>query len=323
MNESTLDAGTREALVALIGAAVALGVSAILTTGLLPRRGKRDYDVGITVFELFSVTAILFTAVISAVASLDLLRSEDIVTDSQFDHAATPLALSIVLLVLLAGVAKVSSLPGGIGMHLPTVGVTVAMAAAAGLYISAVAGQPETIPLAGGGVLIIGAAMALVYRRVESLGISGGAATMGRRMISLSAEGYRPAKLEILAGVPASAGQAETLGVVGWSRKGRSYLDDAACRNLQDGARSRWNDHLAGRAQAPLADPILTRVDFRTRVFRRKPGLELILEVYEHGNPDSESRILRSDAHGLLDLTDLGIARQVEAPRKKAGECDA
>ncbi|HEV7770465.1 MAG TPA: hypothetical protein VGO66_07380 [Solirubrobacterales bacterium] len=220
-----------------------------------------------------------------ALSSVEFLRSDEIVTDSQFNQAVTPLVLSVVLLVLLTAVARFSSLPGGISMHFPTVGATVFVAAAAGIYISVVPQQPETIAPASGAILIVGAVLAWFFRRMESWSVRGREASVRRRIVSLSAEGYRPVEVSILAGVPVSPGGPEHLRCTCWSKKGRLFIDDAGCRSLQEDVRNRWKDLLlTGRAQTPLANRLLTRLVLRSRILTSRRGSNSSLRSTSRGN---------------------------------------
>jgi len=307
MKEQALDAGTREALGSLIELAGALGLSAILVIGLLPRRGSREHDLGLTVFETFAVTAVLVTAGMTALFAAGYLRADDPVTDGQFNQLATSLALAVVLLVLLGGIARFFSLPGGLGANLPILAVTLFAATAIGFIISIVPQRPENIAPAGAAVLAAGACVAWIFLRVEGWGSRSGAAMMRKRMVLLSAQGYRPVEMTVLPGVPTRPENKAQLRLVGWSKKGRLFLDDSGCRRLQDEARGRWGERSTGRTEEPLASIVLTQARLKTRLLPWPPRLELAVQFYRHGDGGPKEYVLEADDQGLVDLTDTEL----------------
>ena len=130
---------------------------------------------------------------------------------------------------------------------------------------------------------------------------------MRKRMMSLSAQGYRPVEMTVLPGVPTRPENKAQLRLVGWSKKGRLFLDDSGCRRLQEEARGRWGELSAGRTEEPLASIVLTQARLKTRLLPWPPRLQLVVQIYRHGDDQPKEHVLQADDLGLVDLTDTEL----------------
>ena len=307
MKEHLLDANNRTAFQGLIAAAVALGIGALLAGNLFDRSGARDRDVGLTVFEVFAVVAILTASFMTAFFSIGYLHAGEAVSDAQFGEVGAPLVVSLALLVLLRAAAKFSALPGGVGSHAPTAAVTVFAAVSVAIMVSYLASKPEYIVPGGGVILVAGALLGWCFLKIERFWLNGGRRAAQGRIASLGANGYEPTETSLIPAFPEFPFKEGPLKIVCWSRKERSYLDQTECRRLRAELNKRWAALAAGEAVPPLQDLILTRVELKPRFLPWPPKLILIVETSKRGEQRSRPHTLQANDAGLFDITDLGL----------------
>lgn len=307
MKEQVLDVGNRVALESLISFAGPLFVGSLLAGWFLQRKGRREQDVGVTVFEVFAISASLAMSALAIYVCVYALGSEEAIDDSVVTGVATLVVLSSVLLVLLMGVARFSSLLGGIWTHLSTLSVTLVTAVTVGVSVVLLSPGSEFIIPGAALILAGGAALAWLFLKIERRSITGGRNAIQKRVMSLSANDYRPKEAMVLLSLPESHTSPMPLSLVCWSKKGRSYLDHAACRHLRDEARQRWDKFKEGEARAPLGQPVLMDIDLRYRFLSWPPTSRLTLSIYEEGEEDAKSRTIEANEMGLFDITGLGL----------------
>lgn len=303
MKEQLMDASTRAAFQGLIAAAAAIGIGALLTGNFFDRSGRRDRDVGLTVFEDFSVVAILTGSFMTGYFSIEYLRTGQAVSDVQFGQVGAPLVVSVVLLVLLRTTARFSALPGGVGNHIPTISVTVLAALTVAFMVTLQSAQPEYIVPAGGALLAVGALLGGAFLLIERRWLNDNRRMARRRIASLASKGYKPAESLLLPALPGTSGFA----IVCWSKKGRTYLDQTECRRLLAEVDRRWGDWAAGKNLPPLGDSMLTRIDLKTTALPWPPRLTLTTETSGLGERESRSQRLMVNSDGLFDVTDLSF----------------
>jgi hypothetical protein len=307
MKENLLDASNRAALQGLITVASALGIGALFSQYFFRRRGARDLDAGFAVFEVVAVAAILTASGLSALNSLLFLHSGQEISDLQFAQASAPLAVATILLLMLIAMARFSNLPGGIGAHLPTFGVTAWIGALLAVSASRFTLEPESLVVIGFVILTIGAGVAWLYMRIERFGMNGSQKSMRQRMATLSARGYRPKEMSLRPAVPQPRVGHPRPGLVCWSKKDRIYLDQPGCLRLRNEVHERWTGLANGETLAPVGDVVLTEIDTKTTVLPWPPKFQMVIKTHKQGSPDIESRTLPVNSQGLFDLTDLGI----------------
>jgi hypothetical protein len=307
MKEQALNSGTRDALQSLVGLAGALGVGSLLASRLFTRRGKREQDVGLTVFETFVVVTVLVMSGVSAYLSVQILQTEEAISGGLFTAVATPLVLSIVLLALLVAVARFSNLHGGIGNHLSALALTVFMALVAGFMISLLRlGVLYVVP-ADVGILLLAGGIAWVFLRVERWDSSGSLTMMRRRTVERATSGYRPTEAAVLPSLPERHPSEKSLNLVCWLKKGRTYLDYPSSRRLRNETHQRWTGLEEGATMAPTGDVVLMNVELKLHLLPWPPRNRLTVTIYERGAPEPETHTLQADDAGLIDITDLGL----------------
>ncbi len=310
MKENLLDAGNRAALQGLITVASALGIGALFSQYFFRRRGARDLDVGFTVFEVVAVATILTASGLSAFASLLFLHSGKEINDLQFAQASAPLVVAIILLLLLSAMARFSNLPGGIGGHLPTFGVTAWVGAVLAIAASRPAPEPGSLVVIVVVILAIGAGVAWSFMRIERFGMNGSQKSMRRRMTILSARGYRPKEMTLRPAVPQPRVGDPNLGLVCWSKKKRIYLDQPGCLRLRNEVHERWTGLANGETLAPVGEVVLTEIDTKTTVLPWPPKFQMVIKTHKQGSPDIESHTLPVNSEGLFELTELDIVSE-------------
>lgn len=313
MKEQVLDAGTRDALQSLVGLAGALGVSSLLASRLFTRRGKRDQDIGLTIFETFVVVTVLVMAGVSAYLSVQILRSEEAISNGLFTAVATPLVLSIVLLALLVAVARFSNLHGGIGNHLAALALTLLMALVAGFMISLRRLDVLYVIPADVGVLLLAGGIAWFFLRIERWDSSGSLKMLRRRTVSRSSNGYRPTEAAVLPSLPETHPGERPLTLVCWFKKGRIYIDYPSSRRLRDEAHQRWAGLEGGETMAPTGQVILMNVELKLRALPWPPRYRLVVSIYEQGKPEPMTHRLQADDIGLIDITGLDLVEAAAA----------
>lgn len=307
MTNHVLNPGDRAALEGLIALAGVLGVGALLARFFPDRKGAREQDVGFTVFEVFSVIAILTTAGVTAYSSVLFLHQGEAITNDDFTRAAAPLVVSLVLLVLLVAFARFSRLPGGPWAHMSTLTATLVMAVAAGSIAPLLALRPEDIVAVGVSVLALGACFAWLFLRLERFIVGGRERQQRERVAKLSAAGFRPMEKELQPVVPTILGDASVPVTACWTKGGRIYLDQPACEQLQRDLDRRWAKLARGEALAPLGETMLSRIETRTFIAPWSPKFLMVLTMFERDRPDALVHKLEVEDNGLFELTKLGI----------------
>lgn len=303
MNEHLMDANTRAAFQGLIAAAAAIGIGALLAGNFFDRSGQRDRDVGITVFEVFSVVAILTGSFMTGYFSIEYLHAGEVVSDVQFGQVGAPLVVSVALLVVLRTTSRFSALPGGVGNHIPAIAVTVLAALTVAFLVTLQSAQPEYIVPEGGAILAVGALLSGAFLSIERHWLNDNRRTARRRIASLAFEGYEPAKSLLLPALPGTG----SFAIICWSKKGRTYLDPAECRRLQAEVDRRWGDLAAGKDLPPLHGSMLTRVGLKTIALPWPPRLTLTIKTSSPGERGTSSQAVTVNSDGLFDVTYLSL----------------
>jgi hypothetical protein len=309
MKEQVLDAGNRIGLQSLIGLSSSLVIGSLLASWFLPRRDSREHDVGVRVFEVFAVFTSLAVALVATFMCIAALRSGEAIDDSVVHAAATLVAVSIVLLALLSAVARFSSLPGGLWMHLPTLAATLFIAFAVGVSIFFLPLRSQYVLPISVAILTAGGVLAWLFQRMERWSVRGARRAIQQRVISLSSSGYRATEVTLVPRLPEPYSGNAPLNLVCWSKKERLYLNSASAHHLRDEVRRRWAEFEEGKARAPQGQIVLMDIDLSYRFPSWPPAFRMTVSVYEEGEEKAESRTLEADAMRLFDLSGLEIVR--------------
>jgi hypothetical protein len=310
MKEQVIDAGNRIGLESLITLSSSLVIGSLLASWFLPRRDSREHDVGIRVFEVFAVFTSLAVAFIATYFCIAALRSGEAIDDSVFHAAAALVAVSIVLLALLAAAARFSSLPGGIGMHLPTLATTLFTAFAVGISVFFLPLRSEYVLPISVTIFTVGGALAWLFLRMERRSVRGGQKAMQQRVIELSSNGYQATEVTLLPSLPEPYTGAAPLTFICWSKKGRLYLNNAGARHLRDEVRRRWDGVEEGKTKNPLGQQlILMDIDLTYKLPSWPPTFQMTVSTYEKGKEGAEVRSLEAGSMNLFDVTELEIIR--------------
>lgn len=307
MKEHLLSANDRAAFQGLIAVAGAIGIGALLAGNFFDRSGTRDRDVGLTVFEVFSVVAILTASSMTAYFSIEYLHSGEAVSDAQFGQAGAPLVGAVALLALLRATSRFTALPGGLGGHLATIGVTVYVALVVAFVISLRTSEAEYVVPGSGLILFIGALIGWFFLRIERFFLNDNERKARIRLATRAAGGYEAEKTVIEPGLPEEASGQGELTVVVWTKKDRIYLDQTESRRLQVAVNERWADLAAGQALPPLKEAILTKLDLKMKVLPWPPRFLLAVETSTGGQVEVPEAV-EVNSDGLFDITDMGIA---------------
>jgi hypothetical protein len=298
-----MDASTRAAFQGLIAAAAAIGIGALLAGDFFGRSGRRDRDVGFTVFEVFSVIAILTGSFMTGYFSIAYLKAGEEVSDAQFAQVGIPLIVSVALLVLLRTIAKFSALHGGLGNHVATIAITVFSALVIPFVVTLQSARPEYIIPEGGLILAVGAILGGAFLLIERYWVNDSKKAAKRRVAGLASKGYQPNETPLRPGLPGG----RQFAIVYWSKKGKIYLDPAECCRLKAEVDRRWDGLVAGDELPPLGELILTRVAVTTKAIPWPPHQTFTLEVSGINDRSNRQRELAADSEGLFDITDLAL----------------
>lgn len=303
MKEHLMDASTRAAFQGLIAAAAAIGIGALLAGDFFGRSGRRDRDVGFTVFEVFSVIAILTGSFMTGYLSIAYLKAGEEVSDAQFAQVGTLLIVSVALLVLLRTIAKFSALHGGLGNHVATIAVTVFSALVIPFVVTLQSAKPEYIVPEGGVILAVGAILGGGFLLIERYWVNDSKKAAKRRVAGLAFKGYQPGETPLQPRLP---GRGQFV-IVCWSKKGRIYLDPAEGRRLEAEVDRRWDSLAAGDELPPLGQSMLTRIAVKTKMIPWPPRQTFTLEVSGLDDQKDGRRELTANSDGLFDITDLAL----------------
>ncbi len=302
MKEHVLNASDRAALQGLIPLAGALGAGTIFALFF----GGRRRGSGIAVFELFAIVAVLVSVGTTAYLAIALLHQDEAISDKILTQTATPLIFAVFLLVLVSVLGKLPGSPLRIfGVTLPL--LIVAGLASAWLASSAWSFRPGETVLMAALVLGVGGLTALLAW-VGDRGDSRWERHLRQHsFVRLSVAGYRVAERELQLALPGRR-PGDRISLSCWIKKDRVYLGTAACRQLRDRSRARWDGLADGKGRLPHGGAVLTRVSV---------SVDLLGLVRPHSarlwtfDPDSdeEPRVvdLTANDDGLFDVTERGI----------------
>jgi len=307
MKEQALDPSTRSALEVLGALSGAVIVGSVVASWFFLRRGRREHDVLLTVFETFAISTSLALSSLATYFIVYVLRTGEAIDDDVLAAIATLMVVSIFLLALLGAVARFSNLPGGIGEHLPTLAVTVFLAVAVAVTFVFLRPRPEHIFPFSALILAGGAALGGIFFWLERRSIRSMLRASQKQIVSLSSSGYQPQRAALQLSLPEPHSDAESLSVVYWSKKERSYLDYTTCARLRDEARRRWAGVETGEAGAPLGQSALMNVDLSYCFPSWPPRFRLAMSIYEQGESEAKVQTLEADEMRLFDVTGLGI----------------
>lgn len=307
MKEHLLNANDRAAFQGLIALAGAIGIGALLAGSFFDRSGARDRDVGLTVFEVFSVVAILTASAMTAYFSIEYLHAGEAVSGAQFGQVGAPLVGATALLALLRATSRFTALPGGLGNHLATIAVTAFGAVVIAFVISLQTSEAEYVVPGSGLILIIGALIGWFFLQIERFFLNDNERKARIRVATRAAAGYEPEKTVLGPGLPEAVSGLDGLKVVVWKKKDRIYLDQTESRRLQVAVEERWADLAAGQALPPLKDAMLIKLDLTTKLVPWPPRFLLTVETSTGGQVEAP-KPAEVNSDGLFDITDLGIA---------------
>jgi hypothetical protein len=297
-----LGEGDRAALQGLIPLAGALGAGTIFALFF----GGRRRGSGIAVFELFAIVAVLVSVGTTAFLALSLLHNEEAISDHVLTQTATPLIFAVFLLVLVSVLGRLPGSATRIFSVLPL--LIVAGGTAAWLASSSWSFEPgETILMA---VLILGVG------GLTALLAWGGDRLDGRfergiardRFVRLSKAGYRVEERDLALALPSRRAGGDRTSISCWVRKDRVCLDWAACHQLRDQARARWDRLAEDKGKPPHGSTILTRLDLSHYMLAPIGRRTLRFSVFEPGADDGIRTIeLKANGDGLFDVTGRGL----------------
>jgi len=297
-----LGEGDRAALQGLIPLAGALGAGPIFALFFGGRRGGS----GSAGFDCFAIVAVLVSVGTTAFLALSLLHKEEAISDHVLTQTATPLIFAVFLLVLVSVLGRLPGSATRIFSVLPL--LIVAGGTAAWLASSSWSFEPgETILMA---VLILGVG------GLTALLAWGGDRLDGRwergiardRFVRLSRAGYRVEERDLRLALPGRRPSGDRTSISCWVHKDRVCLDRAACHQLRDQARARWDRLAEDKGKPPRGCTVLTRLDVSHYLLAPFGRRSLRFHVFEPGGGGEIREIaLGANDDGLFDITGRGI----------------
>jgi hypothetical protein len=308
MKEHLLSPGNRAALQGLITLSGALGIGALLARFFVPGEGGRGRDSGFVIFEVFAVVAILTLSGLTAYFSVLYLYQDVTISDAQLAQVSTPLVVSIILLVLLSVVARVSSLPRP-WLHLPTFSATLMVALGLGFAVPILNPPIEYIVAIGVAILALGAGVSRLGLQSERADVDRNRKAERERMAKLAAMDYVPVERSLQFAVPANIVSGEKMTIVCWARGEKLYLDQTECRRLGAETARRWADVAGGAALPPRGEPVLAQIGLKTAFWPWPPKLRMVLRTRDWRDPEDDVKRIPVGDAGLFDVTSLGVVR--------------
>jgi hypothetical protein len=302
VKEHALNPSDRAALQGLIPLAGALGAGTIFALFF----GGRRRGSGIAVFELFAIVAVLVAVGTTAYLSIALLHENEAISDEVLTQTATPLIFAVFLLVLVSVLGRLPGSAMRIFSVLPL--IFVAAVTAAWLASSAWSFDPGETVLMAVLILGIGGLTALLAWAGDRLDARWERRRVQRRLVELSAAGYRVDEKELRLALPGGERGGKPPLVSCWTRKDRVYLSAMACQQLRKRTAARWDRLAEDKGKMPKGDAILARVDIPHYALSLLRTPTARFSTFEPGADEAvRARPVEANDDGLFDVTDLGL----------------